>query len=297
VSESIRGCSWNMVRKDVAKSLAVRLGRRMAELQSGHRTIVLCYHSVHPTKRFRSASPELFDQHVSWLKANCKVIDFDQVIGCDAECADGKPRVAITFDDGYADNFDFAFPILKKHGLRAHFFLTAGLMESDPDVVERLKVLRNADHRDLLPMSWDQVHRMRSAGMSFGAHAYSHANLMLLEEHDLRRELTLSKQIMESRIAQSIDSMAYPFGKKGRHFDDRTVRIARESGFRLAGAVLSRSVRPSDSQMAVPRFFVRSDDLAVLRDKVSGAWDLIGRGQEMMPVWLAKRVSPRDFVC
>jgi peptidoglycan/xylan/chitin deacetylase (PgdA/CDA1 family) len=285
------------MRKDAVKSLVVRLGRRLADLQSGHRKVVLCYHSIHPTKRFRSASPGLFDQHLSWLKANCKVIDFDRVIGCDSERLDDRPQVAITFDDGYSDNFEFGFPILKKHGLRAYFFLTAGLMESDPAVMRRLGVLRNANHDELRPMTWDQVNKMRSDGMGFGAHAYSHSNLMLLEEDILRRELTLSRQILESRVAQPVEVMAYPFGKKGRHFDDITIRIARESGFKIAGAVLSRSVRLSDSQMAVPRFLVTNDDLSVLRDKVVGAWDLIGYGQEMMPLWLARRLSPGDFVC
>ena len=90
-------------------------------------------------------------------------------------------------------------------------------------------------------------------------------------------------------------AMAYPFGKPGRHFTEETVGLVEEAGYESACAVLFRSVRPTDSRFAIPRLFVTRDSLDRLRDKVMGAWDLLGVWQERSPLWLAQMVSPVDF--
>jgi len=72
-----------------------------------------------------SATPEMFDRQLAYMKNN-----FDMVTSRDiAACIDGTTRLPshaaiITFDDGYADNFVYAFPLLKKHGLSALIFVT-----------------------------------------------------------------------------------------------------------------------------------------------------------------------------
>jgi peptidoglycan/xylan/chitin deacetylase (PgdA/CDA1 family) len=199
--------------------------------------------------------------------------------------------VAITFDDGYADNYEYAFPVLARYNAPACFFLIAGLMEADPVALERQKILRFADEGEVQPMNWDDVQRMKIAGMSFGAHTYSHPNLVTLSNDEAFEEISRSKEIIERRLGETIHSMAYPFGKKRLHFDDNTVRIVRECGFAAAGAILFRAVKSSDPMLAIPRFFVANDDLDTFKDKVYGAWDLVGRIQETAPLWLARKLS------
>ena len=89
--------------------------------------------------------------------------------------------------------------------------------------------------------------------------------------------------------------MAYPFGKPGRHFNGETAALVEELGYEYACAVLFRAVRPSDSRFAIPRFVVTRDTVERLREKVLGAWDLIGIWQERGPLWAARIVSPEDF--
>lgn len=72
-----------------------------------------------------SASPEQFDQQMAYVKGNFDPLSFEDLKGCVAARKFPPKPLLITFDDGYRDNYDFAYPILKRHGLSAIIFLTA----------------------------------------------------------------------------------------------------------------------------------------------------------------------------
>src|SRR5690348_14461190 len=108
------------------KEAAIPAAAKLLPTRHRSRRVILCYHSVHSSKWFSSASPELFDTHLEWLKLNCDVVPLGKLVEA---CAVGsRPTVAITFDDGYLDNFEYAFPLLAKHRLTATFFVTVGLL-------------------------------------------------------------------------------------------------------------------------------------------------------------------------
>jgi len=203
--------------------------------------------------------------------------------------------VAITFDDGYDDNFQYAFPLLLKYGLTATFFVTVGLIEKDSDVIARFRRQRQSSYDHIRPMEWFQLRDLSKAGMECGAHTFSHPNLALLNPVAASIELRRSKEIMEERLGEPVKSMAYPFGKPGRHFTPETRDLAARAGYKYAAAVLCRNVTPDDSQLAVPRMLVARDNRQTLYEKIFGAWDIIGTWQEKAPLWLAKAVSPADF--
>jgi peptidoglycan/xylan/chitin deacetylase (PgdA/CDA1 family) len=261
----------------------------------GRRVIGLCYHSVHPTLRFASATPELFERHLVWLAASCEVIAFRNLLDAATQPADRRPAVAITFDDGYADNYEFAFPLLMKYQMPATIFVTVGLSDGDRVVHERFRALREATANEIRRLEWGQAREMRAAGIEFGSHTYSHPNLIRLAAGEVTTELRRSKEILESRLATSIDLLAYPFGKPGRQLDGPTVTTARQCGYTQAGAILSRSVRPDDCPLALPRFFATRDSVEDLAAKVRGDWDYLGAWQERAPRFLARMVSPQDF--
>jgi peptidoglycan/xylan/chitin deacetylase (PgdA/CDA1 family) len=257
--------------------------------------VILCYHSVHPSKWFASASPDLFAQHLEWLKEHCDVVPFKAIRPAQAGVGSDRPRVCITFDDGYADNFEYAFPALQKYGLTATFFTTVGLLEKDPAVIARFKSLRNTGYDDIRPMEWSQTREMVAAGLELGAHTYSHPNLAQIDESATRFELIEAKQRMEARLGSEVRSFAYPFGKPRRHFTSLATRLAAAANYDAAAAVLFRGVRPDDSRMVLPRFFVQQDSLELLSQKIAGFWDVIGWWQEYAPSWLNHVVSPADF--
>ena len=99
--------------------------------RGGQAMPILAYHSVSPEGRYRSPTiavhPQSFDRQMAYLARHYQVVPLDQVVTCIAERKPFPSRaVAITFDDGYMDNYACAYPILKKYGLTATFFITAG---------------------------------------------------------------------------------------------------------------------------------------------------------------------------
>jgi peptidoglycan/xylan/chitin deacetylase (PgdA/CDA1 family) len=282
--------------KETLKGLLEQVGRWSLAGSSGKRVVVLCYHSVHPSKPFASASPEDFGRQLDWLAAHCEVVPLDRILNAVTTPQDrARPLVALTFDDGYADNHEFAFPLLQSRGLTATFFVTVGLLERDAEVVARLQALRGCSYEDVRPLEWAQAREMHVGGMAIGGHTYSHPNLAVLSRTRARDELRRSKAILEDRLGTAARAFAYPFGKPGRHFTEETAGLVEEAGYEYACAVLFRAVRSTDSRFAIPRLFVTQDSLERLRAKVMGAWDLLGVWQERSPLWLAQMVSPVDF--
>jgi peptidoglycan/xylan/chitin deacetylase (PgdA/CDA1 family) len=111
-----------------------KVKRLMRRLPGWRGVLALNYHRIgdHTASPWDhslwSASAELFDLQLAVLAAEAEVIAPGDI---GAALQDGKPgrRVLITFDDGYRDNFEIAYPLLRKHGLTATFFLATGFID------------------------------------------------------------------------------------------------------------------------------------------------------------------------
>jgi peptidoglycan/xylan/chitin deacetylase (PgdA/CDA1 family) len=283
---SRNGHTFNIGR--MAQTLLANLPTKAAH--ANERVVVLCYHSIHPSNHYASATPELFEQHVRWLRVHCDIIPFAQALQR-REDIGRRPAVAITFDDGYEDNHTHALPILVKAGAYATFFITTGLINREERVIARLQSLWDAPAEEVVGMSWRQVTELRDAGMDIGAHTHSHPNLADLSTQAASFELARSKGLLEDRLGQQIMSLAYPFGVPHRNFSQQTMRLAREIGYERAAAILYRNLRSFDHPMAIPRLAVTGDSIAMLKAKIQGKLDLFGFYQEHAPQWVASILS------
>lgn len=99
---------------------------------------ILMYHRVLPPEtcsRYPLKSlvipTHVFSAQVRWLAQYCRVLPVRQALeSLAAQTPQEKPLLSITFDDGYADNYELAAPILEQSGLAATFFVTTGFIES-----------------------------------------------------------------------------------------------------------------------------------------------------------------------
>lgn len=82
-------------------------------------------------------------------------------------------------------------------------------------------------------LAWEHAGEMLSGGMAIGAHTHTHAMLSKLSEDEQRRELSLSRSIINEKLGISVETLAYPYGIR-MAFTKQTERIAEELGFRCA---------------------------------------------------------------
>jgi peptidoglycan/xylan/chitin deacetylase (PgdA/CDA1 family) len=255
------------------------------------RVVVLCYHSVHPSKGFASATPGLFEQQIEWLLANCDIVPYSSIPILASSSNAERPLVAITFDDGYGDNYTYAFPTLLARGVPATVFVTTGLIDNDASVVRRFASLWRASDYDVRGLSWTQLAEMREAGLAVGAHTYSHPNLKESGAALARDEIGRSKTTIEEHLQEPVRLFAYPFGKPRQHLSRETIGIVASLGFESAATISYRGVRSIDNHLSIPRFPVTQDPMRVFSAKIFGRLDVIGLWQEHVPLPLARLVS------
>ncbi len=173
--------------------------------------------------------------------------------------------VIVTFDDGFADNYHHAFPILQRESIPMTLFLTADFIGTS-----ELPVLR--DRSGVRPLSWQQVAEMARHGVELGAHTLTHPNLTELEDDALRREITECRDRIEEHTAVRVRSFCYPRGD----FDERVKTAVREAGYDLACTTMEGCVTEDTHPFSLRRTFVANDDsMRDFRHKLEGSFDLL----------------------
>ncbi len=195
---------------------------------------ILMYHMVQahrPGARFNGlrVTPESFDAQVAWLRA--EGFTFFTMSELWARWDNLPERaVAITFDDGYADNLHLALPILERHGARATVYVVVDRHDRDWSTYKKAHHNSGELAREA-KLSDDELLRLVASGrIEIGSHTLTHCNLAKTPEADKRHELVESKRALEDLLGSEVRSFAYPFGIYGP--DD--VRMAREAGYETA---------------------------------------------------------------
>jgi peptidoglycan/xylan/chitin deacetylase (PgdA/CDA1 family) len=142
---------------------------------------------------------------------------------------------------------------------------------------------------------------MIDAGLSVGAHTYSHRPLAALKDAEALSEMRDCRVELEDRLGRSIRSIAYPYGRPGKYIVGRTLELAHEAGFEFGATTLQRTVRPNDNVLAIPRFIAEGRSISILASRVAGTWDIFGLLQERATGWhkigTPKMPDPRVEPC
>ncbi|WP_407307926.1 polysaccharide deacetylase family protein [Desulfosporosinus sp. SB140] len=126
-----------------------------------------------------------------------------------------KPFV-ITFDDGYADNYLTAFPILKKYGFVATIFMVSSFVNGKGF------------------LTWPELKELSENGWDIEDHTLSHPYLTTLNRVSVLKELKTSKEALEKGLGHSVDFFAYPYGD----YNDEIVGVVKNTGYVMAFTTL-----------------------------------------------------------
>ena len=142
-----------------------------------------------------------------------------------------KP-VLITFDDGYEDNYQNAYPILKKYGFKATIFVITGFLDKQKNY-----------------LTWQQAQEMEQDGISIESHTVNHKSMTELTDDQLRDELVNSKKEIEKRLDKKVDFVAYPTGTYNLHI----ANLVKEAGYKAAFTIKYGNVDKASNVYALER--------------------------------------------
>jgi peptidoglycan/xylan/chitin deacetylase (PgdA/CDA1 family) len=111
-----------------------------------------------------------------------------------------------------------------------------------------------ADLPDDLMMTTGQIINMQRAGMLIGAHTVTHPILAKLGKLDVRKEISGSKQFLESILEEEVNLFAYPNGRPDLDFQTKDAAIVKELGFKAAVSTAWGVARTDSDLMQLPRF-------------------------------------------
>lgn len=191
-----------------------------------------------------------------------------------------EKTVVITFDDGYRNFCQNAFPALEQFGFTASVFLPTGSIADQPLVFKGREC-----------MTWSEVRELQQKGISFGSHTVTHPQLHELHREEIRGEILRSRQTIEDKTGSAVETFAYPyaFPQTDERFKAMLREMLEEAGYRYGVCTqIGRASRASDC-LFLERLPVNSaDDIALLQAKLRGDYDWVGSVQ-----LLAKQVHKR----
>ncbi|GAC1490420.1 MAG: polysaccharide deacetylase family protein [Vulcanimicrobiaceae bacterium] len=234
-----------------AATLALGLGGTDSSASPVARTAsagvpVLMYHlvdAVVPTDAVGhdlTVEPKAFEAQLRFLQAHhIRTLTASDLAAAIVRGEHPHDAVVLTFDDGYADAATTAFPLLRKYGERATFYISSGFVGTPRHV------------------TWRQMREMHEAGMEIACHGTDHLDLSTLDRAGQLREAAGCKRRFAKWLGSpASDTYAYPAGK----YDATTFAIMRELGMRAAFTERPGTVRDLVSPYDLPRRRVRHDD-------------------------------------
>jgi peptidoglycan/xylan/chitin deacetylase (PgdA/CDA1 family) len=197
---------------------------------------ILLYHHVLPE---REITPEGFERQLTSLLAQgYRSLSIDDVV-CIArgEKAASSQSFVLTFDDGYHNNWEHAFPILQKHAIHAIIYLVTDRIGSDGF------------------MSWDQIKTMNASGLvSFGSHTQTHRNFVRRQKYqNVEEELAQSKAVIESRLGKPCRHLAWPWGD----YEKEWLNLVKKLGYASAVTTLAGANTAGSNPLELHRINVR----------------------------------------
>lgn len=197
---------------------------------------VMMFHSISVRKGDPyCVPPKDFESEMKWLHdKGYQTLSLDEVYGdLAAHAAFPARSVALTFDDGYEDNYTDALPILRRYGFCATVFIITGDI-GKPGY-----------------LSAPQILAMERSGVRAECHTVTHRHLSDLPPDTQLHELRDSRTVLEQLLGRPVNYLAYPYGDH----DAETVRLAKELGYRLCFDADGGAAHMDDPRTDFPRAF------------------------------------------
>ena len=157
--------------------------------------------------------------------------------------------VLLTFDGGYLDFFNYAFPLLKRFDFTATIFLVA-------ESIGKTNSWEKADSEQVQLMGWREIRQLRDAGIEIGSMSATYQPLTGLSPTEIVREGAKSRAILERGLGKSVKCFAYPYG----NVDKIVEHLVGAIGYTFGVSYESKFSNFEDSLLSLPRIQITTEN-------------------------------------
>ncbi|MEG4198172.1 sulfotransferase [Microcoleus sp. Pol12A5] len=157
--------------------------------------------------------------------------------------------VLMTFDGGYLDFIQYAWPVLKRFDFTGTVFIVA-------ESIGKTNSWEKAEFKEVPLMGWPEILQLRDAGIEFGSMSATHQPLTALSPTETVREAVKSRAILEQGLEKSVKCFAYPYGD----FDPIVAHLIGASGYTFGVSYQLNFSSFDDSLLSLPRIQVTTEN-------------------------------------
>lgn len=192
-------------------------------------------------------SPRMFSFQMWFLKAaGYRVVSLKKIIDFVRGAGTSGLLACLTFDDGYMNFYEKAFPVLKKYGYPSTVFMVSGLAGRS-NLWDYEKNKKGGRGNRLL--DWQKAVELSAGGVTFGAHTRTHPHLTSITAARMKEEILGSKRDIEDRIGRPVDFFSYPYGD----YNEEVAGEVRAAGFLGATTTKRGFVLKGDDRFELKR--------------------------------------------
>ncbi|MEG4393229.1 sulfotransferase [Microcoleus sp. BROC3] len=211
---------------------------------------ILAYRRISPDG-LDAVTPQVLEQQLQYLKDRgyySASWEKWQSAKRDKTPLPGK-AVLMTFDGGYLDFFQYAWPLLKRFDFTATVFLVA-------ESIGKTNSWEKAEFEEVQLMGWPEIRQLRDAGIEFGSMSATHQPLTALSPTEIVREGAKSRAILERGLEKSVKFFAYPYGD----VDPIVAHLIGASGYTFGVSYRSNFSSFDDALLSLPRIKVTAEN-------------------------------------
>ncbi len=244
------------------------------------------YHHVNPEGDFINVKPESFKLHIRHLKnQGFTTLNTEELLSLiNGQMSPPKKPVMITFDDGWLDNWIYAFPILKEYQMKAVIFVVTSWIHENgrrnrvdegdaSSIPEHKKCQQRVDdgHAAEVMLSWGEIREMEASGLiDIQSHTHSHKRWDKLYRNPIDRigilnqELIISKSLIEEKLGKQCNALCWPWGV----YKEDYIYAAKGSGYKLVFTTEKGSNSPETDPYRIKRIVIGNISASNLKKKL-----------------------------
>jgi len=221
---------------------------------------VLMYHHILPQSSFIASSVDEFREQMAFLAKNgWTTLSSNEFYRYKkGEFTPPKKSVLITFDDGWRDNYIYAYPILKEFGLKATLFLITEWIEKASENQENFEPMKHKDAKkevsqnpSKIILNWDEIEKMKDV-FDFHSHTHSHRD-DYFGELSGNEEFQKSRTVIQNKLGFEDLHLCWPRGI----YDETLIKQAQQQGFEILYTTKRGINKPDGNMDEIKRIAVK----------------------------------------